>query len=159
MLSLRHNKTWLVWIVGLALVFTGALSPAQAFACADRPAVTQSAPAPEGASHCAGMKMQRSAPCCCSPGEKLTGAHDAHAATAHLAARCGCAVHAPDPQPAPATKASALVFAPELALLAAPSPQIEAPQPARWLFAAPATGPPSSPVRSTGPSRAPPASS
>jgi hypothetical protein len=157
MLSLRHNKTWLVWLVGLALVITGALSPAQAFACADRPAVAQSAPAPGESAHCAGMEMQRNAPCCCSPGEKLTQAHPAQAGVVHLAARCGCTVHAPDPQPAPATKASVLVFAPELALLAAPAPQIEAPQAALWFFAAPATGPPSSTVRATGPSRAPPA--
>ena len=155
MITFRHKKSWLIWIVGLALVVTGALSPAQAFACAERPAPIQATQAGNDPKHCAGM--EQNAPCCCGPGEKLTKAQPAAAGATLTNSGCGCTVQAPDAPPAPATKSSALVFAPEVALLAISSLEIELPRSAPWAFAAPATGPPQSSVCPTGPSRAPPA--
>jgi len=154
MISLRHKQSWLVWIVAVTLVITGVFSPAQAFACAERPAQVQTAQAASQSKQCASMSQKAS--CCCKPGEKLSGTHASPLGAVVTASGCGCAVHAPDTSPAPATKASALVFAPEVAFHAGSSPVIELPQSAPWLFAAPSTGPPLAPLRSTGPSRAPP---
>ena len=155
MTSLRHNRFWALWIAVLALVFTGVVSPAQALACAARPVVpAQAARAESQPKHCG---MAQNAPCCCTPGEKLSESHPAPAGAAVSAAGCGCVIHAPDAPPAAVTRGSALLAAADVALLSTATVEIELPQSVTWTFAAPATGPPLQAYRSTGPSRAPPA--
>ena len=151
MISLRHNRFWPLWIAVLALVFAGVVSPAQAMACAMQPnPVAESQP-----QHCS--MPEQNASCCCHPGEKLSAAHPAPAGASVTAPGCGCVIHAPDAPPAAVLQNTVLVAAPDLGLLSTASVALELPRTASWTFAAPAIGPPLAALRSTGPSRAPPA--
>jgi len=155
MISLRHNRFWLVWLVGLTLITSGVLAPAQAFACAEGSMQKQSAKAESQPRHCA--EMGQKASCCCGSGAKVANAHHTPVGVALTARGCGCSVQAPDVPPTAVTRSAALVFAPEAALLPVSTLEIELPRSAPWVYAAPANGPPPGATRSSGPSRAPPA--
>lgn len=163
---LRRNRFWLALLVVLTMVFSMGGTPALALACGE---ISRST-APVASNGSRGCHEQAaSGHCCCGPSaaaKTASSAHTAHAAPTHNRtsakaalnqAGCGCAVQAPTTPPASSLKAATLLLTQDLAFLPGSPTVISLSAPAIWSYAVSANGPPRSQVRSSGPSRAPPA--
>jgi hypothetical protein len=149
MVSLRHNKLWLVLTVVCALVFTGTAAPARALTCLEMPApaAVQETPQPSCES------MGQAGPCCCGP---KVSEHQQSGATAALAAPgCDCTVQAPT-DPPPSLNNGVRIPIAEALLNAPAAPAVLPRAPTRFLHVA-ARGVPRAPHRAPSLSRGPPA--
>ena len=157
----RRNSYWLALLAVLTMVLTIGGAPAFAIACGEmsQPSTLASPAQSHGCEEKAAAGH-----CCCAPSrQSVTGSsvQSGHAETGATTALslpgCDCAVQAPTATPPSGMKATTQLLAQELLFLPGSPLVLHLPVQAVWAYAVSANGPPRSPVRSSGPSRAPPA--
>ena len=164
MTLLRRNRYWLALLTVLAMVFTIGGAPAFAMACGEiHRSAKSSAPtasAPSQACH----ERTAAGRCCCGSRSQAaiasftpSGHSEPGTASALSQPGCGCTIQTPSAPPASGLKAATLLLAQDLLFLPDSPVLLHLSAPAAWAYAVSANGPPRSPVRSSGPSRAPPA--